>query len=1209
MAIDHKLVLDALAGAVIAADEQGHIVYSNEAASVLLDRSRAELSGASLQSILCTSEAADDLVGREVRVRIERRVGPARHVEVKLTRASALYAASLRDVSETALLEASVRTLTEVEEHLLREQRALAQSEARARRLQDSGVIGVVFWTRDGVLIDANDSFLRMIGYTREELASGKVRWPDITPPEFAHLDEQAMRELDEYGISQPFEKEYWHKDGHRVPILLGVATWEGTKDEGVAWILDISERRRLERQREEALGALAKSQSQLQAVLDNAPTVVFLKDLEGRYILVNRTAAALVGQTPEALVGLTDFDLFPAEVAERFRKDDQRVIERRAPIELEEVLPTSNGPRVAHTVKFPVRGAEGVVLATGGISIDMTERTELENALRQQHRVQETITANASAALFLLDADNHCTFMNPAAVAMTGYTLDVLTGRSVHETVHHHRPDGTPYPISECPLHRALQENRQTRGEEIMIRRDGSFFPVAFTASPIVEGGKPFGTVLEIRDVTEEKRAADELVLQGRILHSMAEGVNVADSTGIITYTNPAEDYMFGYERGELIGKHVTVLNQYPPEENVRIVSEVIDTLLAHGVWIGEWKNVRKDGSPFITRARITTLEQSGRPHFLCVQSDVTKERRDRDAAEFLASVSTALAPSLDLETTLERVTRLVVPKQAEQFAVYLESGAGPVELVSVAHVDPPRAELLWNLHARHPLVPELSGAVALEQGRHGVLVPIVTDEILAQVAENDEHLAALKELGLGSYVAVPLVGHGRVIGALSLNRSPSRERFDELDVVMAEELARRLAVAIDNARLFELTQRERRRAEEANRAKDELLSVTSHELRTPLNAILGWSRMLLSGNLDVTKQRRALETIERNAKIQVQLVDDILDVSSVITGKLRLTVAPVDPVPIVEAAVDVVRPAAEAKGVCLDISLDRSAGVVNGDAGRLQQVFWNLLSNAVKFTPRGGQVELQVGRRDGYFEVVVKDSGQGIEPGFLPHVFQPFRQQDASVTRVHGGLGLGLAIVKYVVELHGGQIEAISEGLGRGATFIVKIPVAASARTARPRRSDPPIVAVQPSAPLECPPELHGLHVLVAEDEPDARELVVAVLERCEMQVTCAETVSQALHLFREHPPDVLLSDIGMAGESGYDLIRRVRALPPQSGGAVPALALTAYASAADKQRALTAGFTAHTGKPADPQELVRLLVELCARRDTPSSPPHSK
>jgi PAS domain S-box-containing protein len=1208
MAIDHELVLDALAGAVVAADEQGRVVYANDAAARLLARSRAELAGLPLEALLTLGAALEDLVHRDARVRANRPDGAVLDVELELERVElpsrkTLFVACLRDVSERARLEAQVRSLKEVEEQLRREQRALAESEARARRLQDSGVIGVVFWTRDGVLTNANDAFLRMLGYTREELASGKVRWPDITPPEFAYLDQQALRELDECGISQPFEKEYCHKDGHRVPILLGVATWEGSNTEGVAWIIDISERRRLERQREEAVAELAKSQSQLQAVLDNAPAVVFLKDLEGRYILANRTTAKLVGRTPEELVGRNDWDFLPAEFAERYHNDDLRVIETGVPLELEEAVPTREGVRIGHTVKFPVRGADGFIFATGGIAIDMTERKVLEDALRHQHRLMHTITANASAALFLLDERHHCTFMNPAAIAMLGYTLDEVQGRPIHDVVHHHRPDGTPYPLAECPIDRALPLNTQERGEEMLIRRDGTFFPVAYTASPIVEAGRPVGTVVEIRDITDEKRAADELLLQARILQSMAEGVNLADATGMIKYTNPAEDDMFGYERGELIGKHVTVLNEYPPEENSRIVGQVIDTLLEHGVWTGEWKNIRKDGSPFITRARITALEQSGRPHFLCVQSDVTKERRDRDSAEFLASVSTALAPSLDLETTLERVTRLVVPRQAEQFAIYLESGAGPVELVTVAHADEPRAELLWDLHSRYPLVPELEGAVDLKLGRHGVLVPQVTEAVLAEVARSEEHLAALRGLRLGSYIAVPLVGHGRVIGAISLSRGRESPRYDELDVVMMEELARRLAVAVDNAQLFELTQRERRRAEEANRAKDELLSVTSHELRTPLNAILGWSRMLLSGTLDAAKQRRALETIERNAKIQVQLVDDILDVSSVITGKLRLNVTPLDPVAIVEAAIDVVRPAADAKGVRLDIAIDRGAGIVNGDAGRLQQVFWNLLSNAVKFTPRGGRVELELGRRDGYIEVVVRDSGQGIEPGFLPHVFQPFRQQDASVTRVHGGLGLGLAIVKHVVELHGGQIDAFSEGLGRGATFVVRIPVASSLEATRRRPSGPPMVAVEPSAPLSCPPELQGLRVLVAEDEPDARELVCAVLERCEMQVTCACSVTQALNLFHERPPDVLLSDIGMAGESGYDLIRRVRALPPQAGGAVPALALTAYASAADKQRALTAGFTAHTGKPADPQELVRLLVELCRR------PAHAK
>lgn len=1068
--MDHQAVLDAVAGAVVVADERGSVVYANVAASKLLERPREALTGLSLASLLALDERAP-LGEGEQRVSFDCS-GRRRELEVRLTRAKSasdgeLLVAALRDISEGVRLEAEVRALAEVEEQLLRERRALEQS------------------------------------------------------------------------------------------------------------------------------------RSQLQAVMEHAPAVIFLKDLEGRYILSNRTAAAFIGHTPEEMIGKTDFELVSPEIAERFRRADQRVVERNAPIEFEDPLPTQDGSRIVHTIKFPVRAPDGTLFATGGISLDITERTELEEALRQQHRLMQTITANASAALFLLDENHHCTFLNPAATAMIGYTLEEVRGRPLHDIVHHSHPDGTPYPLADCPIDNALPSNTQTCGEETLIRRDGSFFPVAFTASPIVEDGRPVGTVVEIRDITEEKRAADEVQLQARILQSMAEGVNVSDANGIITYTNPAEDEMFGYERGELLGKPVSILSRDLPEENEKLKNELLDTLLEHGVWTGEWKNVKKDGTPFVTRARVTRLIQAGRPHILCVQSDVTKERRDRDAAAFLASVSTALAPSLDLETTLERLAQLVVPRQAEQLAVYLESEAGAIELVSVTHVDPARAARLRELYARYGRVPELAGAIDLREGAGGALLPEVSEAVLAKVAEDEGHLDTLKGLGIGSYIAVPLVREGRLSGVISLSRAPTTPRFDELDVVTMEELARRLAVAVDNARLLELTRREQRRAEEANRAKDELLSVTSHELRTPLNAILGWSRLLLSGTLAPEKQRRALETIERNAKIQVQLVDDILDVSSVITGKLRLNVAVLDPVPIVEAALDVVRPAADAKNVRLECQIDRAVGLVNGDAGRLQQVFWNLLSNAVKFTPRGGRVELALNYSDGYLVVSVKDNGQGIDQAFLPHIFQPFRQQDASVTRAHGGLGLGLAIVKHVVELHGGQIDAYSDGPARGATFIVRIPLSPLRRAQRESRSNPPIVAVEPSIPLDCPPELDGVRVLVAEDEPDARDLVCAVLERCNMEVTCAGSVSQALSLFRQRPPDVLLSDIGMAGESGYDLIRRVRALPPKYGGGVPALALTAYASAADKQRALSAGFTAHTGKPADPQELVRLMVELCRKR----------
>jgi CheY-like chemotaxis protein/anti-sigma regulatory factor (Ser/Thr protein kinase) len=297
-------------------------------------------------------------------------------------------------------------------------------------------------------------------------------------------------------------------------------------------------------------------------------------------------------------------------------------------------------------------------------------------------------------------------------------------------------------------------------------------------------------------------------------------------------------------------------------------------------------------------------------------------------------------------------------------------------------------------------------------------------------------------------------------------------------------------------------------------------------------------------------------------------------------------------------EAAIDVVRPAADAKNVRLQVLLDPNAGTLNGDAERLQQVVWNLLSNAVKFTPKDGRVYVRMQREDSHVEIVVSDTGAGIAPAFLPHVFQPFRQEDATTTRAHGGLGLGLAIVKHLVELHGGSIEARSEGVGKGATFIVRLPVSplrATSLTVKPRPSARPDGA---PAELECPPELDGLRVLICEDEPDARELLESILVGCKATVALAGSVVEALDRFSENVPDLLISDIGMPGASGYELIRRVRALPIEKGGRVPAIALTAYASMADRTRALMEGFQNHVSKPTEPQELVAAVAALTGR-----------
>ncbi len=383
------------------------------------------------------------------------------------------------------------------------------------------------------------------------------------------------------------------------------------------------------------------------------------------------------------------------------------------------------------------------------------------------------------------------------------------------------------------------------------------------------------------------------------------------------------------------------------------------------------------------------------------------------------------------------------------------------------------------------------------------------------------------------------------------------------------------------------------REEAERSNRAKDEFVAIVSHELRNPLNAILGWTRLLRSGSLPTNRAERALETIERNAITQAQLIDDLLDVARIASGKLPLEVQSVRLARVVEAALDSARPAIEAKGLKVHVLLDSDSQLA-ADPARLQQVVWNLLTNATKFTPRDGWIRVVLRRDSSHLELSVSDSGAGIDAIFLPHVFQRFRQADASTTKAHGGLGLGLAITKNLVEMHGGTITVESKGLGKGSTFVVRLPVAAvresapSTFGARTAQSPVPMH-------IDAPRELRGLRVLVVDDEPDGREVVAAILASCGATAVTAASVAEAMGAFAQHVPDVILSDIGMPEEDGYALITRVRELSRENGGATPAACLTGYASVEDRRRALLAGFTMHIPKPIDPGELVAVVASL--------------
>ena len=463
---------------------------------------------------------------------------------------------------------------------------------------------------------------------------------------------------------------------------------------------------------------------------------------------------------------------------------------------------------------------------------------------------------------------------------------------------------------------------------------------------------------------------------------------------------------------------------------------------------------------------------------------------------------------------------------------------------------------------------------------------------------AEEDDVLA---RIGRGERVdhfeTVRRAKDGRLLN-ISLTVSPIKDQNGKIVGAskVARDITERKEAEREFGRLLLREKESRAQAEEANRLKDEFLAVVSHELRTPLNAIVGWASLLRMRKLD-DETMRAIETIQRNAQTQNQLIGDLLDVSRIVSGQLRLNIRPFELISVVNAAIEVIQPSADAKSIRVQTVLEPAAGPVVGDPDRLQQIFWNLLSNAVKFTPIQGEIRVQLRRTKSHVEFVVADTGKGIEPKVLPFIFDRFRQGDSSTTREYGGLGLGLAIVRHLVELHGGVVLAHSDGEGKGAEFIVQLPVSAAFQSVQFGNG----VRLLPGAGAGTSgamPSLAGLRVLLVDDEPDAREMVAAILTEAGAEVITASGARQAFELVVQRKPDALISDISMPGEDGYELIRKVRTLTAEQGGQVPAIALTAYARTQDRLKVLSAGYQMHVPKPVEPVELATVVASLTKR-----------
>jgi len=816
--------------------------------------------------------------------------------------------------------------------------------------------------------------------------------------------------------------------------------------------------------------------------------------------------------------------------------------------------------------------------------------------------------------AIFMLDPTGHVSSWNAGAERLKGWRASEIIGR--HFSVFY-EPAEAASGKCDWELEVAAKEGR-FEDEGWRVRKDGGRFwaNVVITAlrSP---SGELVGFAKVTRDLTERRNAENERVrlaaaeeanrveraMRGEVeqarrwfettLRSIGDAVITTDELGRVTLMNAVAEKLTGHELGATRGRELSEIFRIFNEHDRHPVESPVDRVLREGTVVGLANHtvlVRADGTE-------TAIADSGAPirddegrvrGVVLVFRDATAERDALARRSFMAEATTALAASLDYRRTLARVAELAVPRLADWCAVHVVGEDGKPQQVAVTHADSEKLRFAQEIGARFPPPSDAPRGVAevIRTGR-SELIPHIGEELLARTAQSEEHLQLLRKLALRSGIIVPLTTGVHVLGAITFVFAESGRTYDEAALGFVEELGRRAATAVENARLYGAEQEARASADAANRAKDEFLAAVSHELRTPLTAIVGWSKMLDARTLDDAQRRHAAATVERNAVLMSQLIEDLLDVSRIVSGKMRLEMRPVDFAPVVDAALDSIAPAAAAKSIRVERAIDPDLPTLHGDAARLQQIVWNLLSNAVKFSAAGGQVRVAARREGASVAIVVSDHGKGIAPAFLPFVFDRFRQGEGGIARSNGGLGLGLAITKHLVELHGGTIEAASEGEGKGATFSVRFPI-----PERPRALDE---RGAPAPPLQ----LDGLRVLVVDDEEDARTLVAAVLERAGAKVTTAASVAEALAAIRASVPDVLLSDIGMPAQTGYDLMKQVRALPPAEGGRVPAAALTAYARDEDRRRALAAGFAMHVPKPLDPDDIVAVASALARAR----------
>jgi PAS domain S-box-containing protein len=1085
----------------------------------------------------------------------------------------------------------------------------LRESNQTLEAIIHASPLAIIALDPEGIVKMWNNSAERIYGWSAQEVLGQPL--PTVPPDKQEEMRRNHRRAVQGTDF-KAFETERLRKDGTQINVSISTAPLrdaQGQLKGVVALVEDITERKRAEHERAQLAAEVERHRRRLDSIIASVPGVVWEAwgepDEAGQRInFVSDYVETLLGYTVEEWLATPNFWLnivHPEDREQAARTAAQTFASNEVGTNQFRWI-RKDGRAVwveAHSVTL--KDAAGRAVGMRGVTMDITERKEAGEALRRSEERYRAFVEQSNEPIWRCELDPPVPVDLPAGeqieriyasgklaecndvmARMYGYAnASELLGARLEDLV----------PRTEANLeylHDVIKSGyRLIERESQEVDRAGQTKYFLNNLVGIVEDGALLRVWGTQRDITERKRAEEELQRWEQIFQHAGWGVAMAEPEGgTFKIVNPAFARMHGHTIEEMLGKSID--ETFAPEardqltEHMRLVNE-------NGHHVYESIHLRKDGTRFPVLADVSAFkDEHGQVLYRAANiQDITERKRAEQVERFLGDATTVFSSSLDYELTLASAARLAVPYMADYCLVHmLEDDGQNIRRMIVAHQDPEREAAWRDMQSRFPLDLNTPHTIAkvLRTGKPEWFSHI-SDELMEAVIRNPAEIRMLQEFNIKASMIVPLIARGRTIGTLTFISSESARHYTEDDLAVANELARRAALAIDNARLY-------RRAQEANRAKDEFLATLSHELRTPLTPIIGWVHMMTTGQLSDADIAHGLAIIGKNSQSLSRLINDLLDMSAILSGKMRIDALPVPLESAIKEAIETVRPQAAKQNIQLElVPCERMEEVVvSGDRTRLVQVCWNLLANAIKFSPDDSRIRVICEIVGGAsVRVHFEDEGEGIKPEFIPYVFERFRQQDMSTTKTHGGLGIGLALVKSFVEAHGGMVAAASAGEGRGSRFTLTLPLVPQVQ--------PVTQVVEAASAPNCESE-NACHVLIVEDAPDTLEMLRVAFEVRGFRASTCATPEAALSIAATEHFDIIISDIGLPNIDGYELLRLLRSETPYLRD-VPALALTGYAAQKDVDAALSAGFSAHLAKPFDPTTLVATVDALLKRQ----------